>query len=129
MSSSGDDLIARIAIIKDKINIKAVTNDSMKRILYTCINNFDYKFYKKGYPDLKNIEDGDLMKHYIITGRKEKRLTSKEFFDKVYPGFDVDYYRKTNVNIKNISNMSDEEIMCHYYSKGVFMRLPAKFNS
>lgn len=70
---SNKDLVNRMSAIRGKIKISSLTQDSMKRILYTCVNNFDYKFYKKGHSDLASIEDGDLMKHYIIVGRKEKK--------------------------------------------------------
>jgi len=128
MSNDHTDLLNRIVIIKSKIQTTTITQDSMKRILYTCIHNFDYKFYKSGHRDLIDIEDGNLMKHYITNGRKEKRLPCKKLFNKLYPGFDIEYYRNTNFLVVNVSSMSDDEIMCHYYMYGVFLALPSKFN-
>lgn len=94
---------------------------------YNIIEHFDCDFYRDNNPDLYNIREGYLIKHYIQYGKDEKRLPGASLFKKLYPGFDIDFYRKTNLQIIGIREMSDNQIMCHYYRYGRGSGVTIKF--
>ena len=87
-------------------------------VRYDIIEHFDCDFYRDNNPDLYNIREGYLIKHYMQYGKDENRLPGASLFKKLYPGFDIDFYRKTNLQITGIREMSDNQIMCHYYRYG-----------
>jgi hypothetical protein len=71
---------------------------------------FDFKFYSKIYPDLKNngiITNNSLFTHYIKYGFKEKRLIN--YYNEI-KNFDIDFYRKCY----NIDNKGDFQIIEDY---------------
>jgi hypothetical protein len=59
------------------------------------MNTIDYDFYKNFYLDLKklNLSNKDLLKNYEEIGLNEKRICSESIFYKLYPNFDLDFYK------------------------------------
>ena len=50
-------------------------------IALTGVPDFDFKFYKSYYEDLNNMDVFELVNHYNIFGKKEKRVTSQKQLD------------------------------------------------
>jgi len=77
---------------------------------------FDHKFYYENYVDLKgySTDPESLMQHYLQHGVKENRLPSKNFFYKLYPTFDWEYY----ISKKRLKNYNEAQAICHYYTHG-----------
>jgi hypothetical protein len=124
----------KVNLIKERIyNIKNKAQSNKKKykihiaLTRICIEHFDCDFYRDNNPDLHNIREGYLMRHYMQYGKDEKRLPGASLFKKLYPGFDIDFYRKTNLQITGIREMTDDQIMCHYYRYGRFSRVATKF--
>jgi len=56
---------------------EAGIKEHRKISIYDIYPNFRLNLYKNNYSDLKNMNDTDLMKHYIIYGNKENRICDK----------------------------------------------------
>lgn len=80
---------------------------------------FDHEFYLAAYPDLKTIFPSDdvvgLANHYYLYGSKENRIPSVNFFNKLYPVFDWQFYLTSN-NIRGIDNVATA--MVHWHTIG-----------
>ena len=70
--------------------------------------DFDFNIYSK-YNDLKNMNASSLIKHYLENGKKEGRIY------KLPDKFDINYYRKNNMDIVNFNY---DEIIKHYINFG-----------
>jgi hypothetical protein len=110
--------------IKD---IKKFKNNTNKLLHYDSISylkenfknklQFDYEFYKKYNPDLDNLTNKKLIKHFRKHGKKEGRFCSeihvKNFLKN--PDFDVIFYKKYN---EDLSELSYNESIHHYKKYG-----------
>ena len=80
---------------------------------------FDHEFYRSAYPDLKTtfpVNDSiGLANHFYQYGSKENRIPSVNFFNKLYPVFDWQFYVTSN-NIKGIDNVATA--MVHWHTIG-----------
>ena len=87
-----------------------------------CIGkNFNYFVYKV-MNNLYDMNDDQLMHHWINCGRHENRIC-------ILPdGFNYDYYRIVN----NVLDWNDEQIIWHWYNHGIYQgwnyKLPDNFN-
>ena len=59
----------------------------------------NYNLYKLLNPDLKNLNNTQLLFHWKNKGMKEKRIYSLESFFKVYPNFKLYSYKDNYPNI------------------------------
>ena len=101
------------------------------------IENFDYDFYRKNYNDLTNLNNNELLDHFVRIGQYEGRRFSNinqyyflpyyyrdkldklgllYFFD-IPHDFDVYNYKKLNIDLHNFS-VSDA--MKHYLKSGCY---------
>jgi hypothetical protein len=97
-------------------------------------SDFDINFYKSYYKDLSNLSDIELIYHYHNYGKKEGRICNKssnesnnessnessnqlsnEMFYNLYPDFDINFYKSY---YKDLSNLSDIELIYHYHNYG-----------
>ncbi len=76
--------------------------------------------YKNNYDDLKNLNNAELMKHYLEVGRSENRqalgkaLTGVE---KVL--FDYKYYADNNTDLKNAFGYNEKDLRTHWLEHGI----------
>jgi hypothetical protein len=75
---------------------------------------FDPEFYKNVHTDLKHMSLEEATNHYKEYGHREKRLSSEKHFYEIYPNFDIEYYKNSNVDV--LQNMSKEEIINYYHN-------------
>jgi hypothetical protein len=74
--------------------------------------NFDPNFYKT-YQDLKHMSSKELINHYEKYGKKENRIASKYKFDKLYPDFDIEFYKAIN---PELNDHSYTELLNYYHN-------------
>ena len=72
--------------------------------------DFDYKIYKKLYPDLINMSVNELKKHYINLGIKEGRIY------KILDDFNPSMYKYIYEDLKNLD---DIKLLSHYVNNGI----------
>lgn len=72
-------------------------------------------FYRKCYPELKKLSLKLLINHWIRYGKYENRLPNYNVFINKFPDFNVENYKKNNVDL---IHLSDNELIAHYWSKG-----------
>lgn len=77
----------------------------------------NYNLYKLLNPDLKNLNNTQLLFHWKNKGMKEKRIYSLESFFKVYPNFKLYSYKD---NYPNIIFKDNFDIMAHWHLIGRF---------
>ena len=85
------------------------------------MNTIDYDFYKNFYLDLKklNLSNKDLLKNYEEIGLNEKRICSESIFYKLYPNFDLDFYKYFYDNLNCNLKLNDKYFyMYHYHTLG-----------
>lgn len=70
--------------------------------------NLDHNFYKKMYPELKDLTNHNLEKHYKLYGSKERRIININEFLKQYPQFNYRWY------IENIRRDIQDCIIYYY---------------
>ena len=81
---------------------------------------FDWQSYLKFYRDLSEsgiVTEEDAKMHWETHGKKEKRLGSLQQFMKMYPNFDIDFYRECNKEIFRV--LGNAGLMTHYWMSGV----------
>jgi hypothetical protein len=79
-------------------------------------NDFNIEIYRAMNKDLSNLNDKQILYHYINHGIKEARIScQKDFFNK-YPEFNIQIYREMN---KKLSKLNDIEILSHYHNYGI----------
>jgi hypothetical protein len=78
-------------------------------------NYLDIYFYKQAYLDLKKLNSIQLKKHFTLTKYSESRLGNAEYFYKLYPTFDIEYYKKLNEDINFLTNY---KLISHFFSHG-----------
>jgi hypothetical protein len=90
-----------------KLNKNEIIKDSeLKKI-------FDPKIYKQLNPDLLNLSDEELIKHYLNHGIVEKRVFPH---NNILPiDFDVKVYKTLH---PDLSNFNDRELILHYINHG-----------
>ena len=82
--------------------------------IYPCIlpSDFNIKIYKELNNDLQDMDENELLLHYINYGINENRLYKydlpKDFNIKIYKEFNND-----------LNNMSDNELIIHYIKHGI----------
>jgi hypothetical protein len=84
------------------------------------MKTFDVDFYRNFHSDLKsmNLNNEDLIKHYLQYGRLEGRFGSELDFYKLYPDFDIIYYKSYYDDLKIFINRK-YDLMSHYHNYGV----------
>ena len=122
------------ALIKLK-KIYDIQNEYKINIYGNNIEDFDYEFYKSYY-ELNELNNSELLDHFIKTGQFEGRKFKREFncmlqkyyrekldylgllyFFDVPDDFDVYYYKKNN---SELSNHSYIECIKHYINHGFY---------
>ena len=87
------------------------------------IDDFDCTVYKKIYDDLKNMNDEELIEHYLKHGHRENRIY------KIPNDFDCTVYKKI---YDDLESMKDEELIEHYLKHGHhenrIYKIPNDFN-
>jgi len=87
-------------------------------------NDFECTIYKKIYNDLENMNNKELMEHYLMHGYHEKRIY------KIPDDFDSNTYKKI---YNDLQNLSEEELMEHYlihgYHENRIYKIPDDFDS
>lgn len=73
------------------------------------MEKFNYKFYKKMYPDVKNYNELQLIQHWSEIGIKKKRLPNEMTFYKKFQTFDWEKYAK------NYPFLNDKYETINYY--------------
>lgn len=106
-----------------EMNEEDIKINYTKNKLYKIPSDFNPKTYKNMYEDLKNMNDDDLKKHYLLFGIKEKRLY------KIPEDFNPIIYKKI---YNDLSNLSNNELLKHYLKHGIYenriYKLPDDFN-
>ncbi|MGY5778205.1 glycosyltransferase [Rhizobium sp. LEGMi135b] len=99
--------------------------------------NFDAKFYRETYPDLRSFKnDAQLFKHYLAFGAKEGRhanlgtlLSELELKHGLAdPGFVLQAYKTLNADLLQFFH-SDAKFLEHYFEHGRGEGRPYKFDS
>jgi hypothetical protein len=67
-------------------------------------------FYTKYY-SLEHLTYNELLYNYIYSGKQEDRLLCEDDFYKIYPEFDLCFYKDFNIELNNKSN---NELFAHY---------------
>lgn len=79
---------------------------------YSCLpDNFSIDVYKYYNFDLLNLSDNQLIKHYIQSGKMEKRIATIDDFYKVNPNFDRLFYITLYGDLKKFNA---HELIKHY---------------
>jgi len=115
-------LLFKNKILINKLKNKNINNNSNdantdKKNIY---ENFDWKTYIENYEDLRRAGIDNKKKaliHWIKYGKNEGRqyIFSEDHFDKLYPDFDIKYYKSKYNDMKNIT---DYEVKKHYFIYG-----------
>jgi hypothetical protein len=80
-------------LINDNDIINHFLNNNSQNIKYSALpENFSIDIYKYYNFDLLNLSDNQLIKHYIDSGMKEKRIATIDDFYRVNPNFDRYFY-------------------------------------
>jgi hypothetical protein len=75
----------------------------------------NYQFYKLFNPELKNLNNTQLLFHWKNIGIKEQKINSIDSFFNIYPYYDHDSYKKYNPEL----NINDKiELMRHWHNIG-----------
>ena len=78
---------------------------------------FDINFYKN-YPDLVELDDKKLIRHWNKYGEKEGRVGSLvEFYD-IYPNFNWGIYLELYPDLKKSGILTEEQATIHYFLYG-----------
>lgn len=72
-------------------------------------------YYSLFNEDLRHLTDFQLIEHYNIFHKVEKRLVNKYDFYNLHPNFDLNFYRLYN----DLINFSEYELISHYYHWGM----------
>jgi len=66
---------------------------------------FNHLFYNNFHLDIKSLQlnKQQLEQSYQLYGKKEGRISCEEDFYKVYPDFDIEFYKNAANNIPNIT--------------------------
>jgi len=75
----------------------------------------NFYLYKKFNPDLKNLNNHQLLLHWNNIGKKENRINSLETFFNIYPYYDHNEYKLYN---KDIEINDKIELMKHWHING-----------
>ena len=123
------------AIIKLK-RIFDIVKDYKINIYGENMENFDYNFYRLEYEDMNNLDDSELLNHFITIGQYEGRRYNKicdyilpkyyrdklnsinllYFFD-IPDTFDIYFYKKKYNDVYKLSNI---QIINHYINYGFY---------
>jgi hypothetical protein len=79
------------------------------------MSQFSLSLYRKYNPDLCDLSDEQLIKHYQIFGLKENRIASQEDVDRLLLNFDPDGYRDNN---PDLAHMTNDELKNHWLTYG-----------
>ena len=84
------------------------------------IGNFDVKYYRKMYIDIRYLSDSELIDHYINQGKKQGRLCSENILDntnnKISSNIDLRFYRNY---YKDLRHMTNYVLIEHYKNFGI----------
>jgi len=91
-------------LINDNDIINHFLNNNSQNIKYSVLpENFSIDIYKYYNFDLLNLSDNQLIKHYIDSGMKEKRIATIDDFYRVNPNFDRYFYINLYVDLQNLT--------------------------
>lgn len=93
-------------------------SNNINKVKYSVLpDDFSIEIYKYFNFDLLNLNDNQLIKHYIQSGKKEKRTATVTDFYKVVPEFDRLFYISLYGDLKNLSASN---LIKHYIYFGKF---------
>lgn len=114
-----------------------VSRLKFRRKANLAAENFDAKFYRETYPDLRIFQnDAQLFKHYLMFGAKEGRHANFEALlselelkhGAADPGFMLQAYKTLNADLLQFFH-SDAQFLEHYFEHGKLEGRPYKFDS
>jgi hypothetical protein len=96
-----------------------------EELFFSIYPYFNFDTYKLFNVDLQNMNKYELISHYNNVGKNENRISSIHDFNKIYPSFDLSFYKK----IYNKYSLKDDEIMLEYlYNKNIVEKIRSKMN-